>query len=119
MFMYDERLRLYDWPIPEQGVRHSPLIKEMLSLQANQVSRNIVLVEAPKAPGAHDDASDALMRAIWLSAERMSKTKYAAHGSGLYVPTAVASPSVTSYRMSRARKHGFVRERMPRRSFGR
>lgn len=119
MFMYDERLRIYDWPIPEQGVRHSPLIKEMLSLQANQISRNIVLVEAPKAPGAHDDASDALMRAIWLSAERMSKTKYAAHGSGLYVPTAVASPSVTSYRMSRARKHGFVRERMPRRSFGR
>jgi hypothetical protein len=113
MLMYDERLRLYDWPVPETGVKHSPLIKELLSLQANQISRNIVLVEAPKAPGAHDDASDALTRAIWLSAERMAKVKYASHGSGLYVPVAVASPTVTSYRMARARKHG-VTDRMPR-----
>jgi phage terminase large subunit-like protein len=45
---------------------HEALIKEMLSLEAERKSKNKILVRAPNRPGAHDDLSDALARAIWL-----------------------------------------------------
>lgn len=110
MYMFDERLVLYDHPIPEVakgGEKHSPLISELLALQANHVSKNIVLVEAPKKVGSHDDLSDALMRAIWLSSETISNQKHISHGS-----SSITRPHVGSvmnpqrYQLSRARSHG-------------
>lgn len=111
MFMFDERLVLYDYPLPERAAeegRHSPLVLELFALQAKQVSKNIVLVEAPQKRDAHDDVSDALVRAIWLSAEAMLNQKHAAHG-GLHRPYA-ASGGMTPerYQVRRARKHGGV-----------
>ena len=117
MLMYDERISLYDYPIPAEGVKHSPLIRELLSLQAQQVSRNMVMVEAPKISGAHDDVSDALVRAIWLTHERMLKQKYTANGragEGVYHPHAAMAMSVRNYQTSRARTHGTQKERNPR-----
>ncbi len=110
MLMYDKKLELYDWPLPERskgdGGRHSPLIAELLSLQANHVSKNTVLVEAPQKAGAHDDLSDALVRAIWLSHEQLRNQKHTSHGTP-YRP-AVSSGGMTPqrYQMSRARHHG-------------
>lgn len=109
MFLFDERLVLYDWPIPERaregGVPHSPLIAELLSLQATQISKNIVLVEAPKKKGAHDDMADAFVRAVWLSTEAMMNQKHA-YRSGAYHPRTPTAMSVKRYQAARARKHG-------------
>jgi hypothetical protein len=83
MLMYDERLRLYDYPLPLEGqelepgqeLLHSPHIQELLELEAHRVSKHIVLVEAPNIRGKYDDFSDSLVRSVWLSTERMTKQK--------------------------------------------
>lgn len=110
MFMFDEKLVFYDWPIPERGKDgeepHSALIAELFSLQATQVSKNIVLVEAPKKKGAHDDMSDALIRSIWLSAETMMNQKHAARYGGVHRPHAPTTMTYKRYQAVRARKHG-------------
>jgi hypothetical protein len=74
MFIYNKQLRLYDYPRPDSldgvtGGRHSPLITELLELQATSGGKNIVNVEAPKAPGKHDDMADAVARSILLASE--------------------------------------------------
>jgi len=112
MLMLDERLVLYDWPIPEQGaVKHSGLIAELLALQARQISKNLVLVEAPVKRGAHDDLSDAFVRSVWLSVEQMLNQKHTAHG-GVYRPHVASSMTSQRYQAMRMRKHG-VPSRMP------
>lgn len=72
--MYDNRLRLYNWPIPEaEGQEFCPYIQELLELQAHVVSKNITLVQAPQIEGKHDDMSDALVRMIWLASNHKGK----------------------------------------------
>lgn len=109
MLMYDEKLVLYDFPIPERAregnVKHSPLIAELLTLQANHISKNTVLVAAPQKSGSHDDQSDALVRSIWLSSEVMLNQKHAAHGQA-YRPQVASPMSAHRYQMGRARNHG-------------
>lgn len=56
--LYGEQLLdLYDHPV---------LIPEMLSLEAEKKSKGKVIVEAPNREGAHDDISDAFVRAVWM-----------------------------------------------------
>jgi hypothetical protein len=76
MSMYYKQLALYDYPIPQNvegqmwdGSRHSPLISELLELQSTSGGKNIIIVEAPKVRGKHDDQSDALVRSIALAQE--------------------------------------------------
>lgn len=119
MFMFDERLVLYDWPLPERAERgltkHSALVSELLSLQAKQVSKNLVLVEAPPIRGAHDDQSDALVRSIWLSTQAMLNTKHASRGRGVHRPhTAGGGMTPQRYQRQRARTHGVDLKRNPR-----
>lgn len=116
LFMFDKRLVLYDWPLLNEGegkVKHSPLIEELLSLQAKQTSKNQIIVEAPKIGGAHDDMSDAFVRAVWLSMERLTNQKITwPHGApGQERPRGPAS--LHQYQRARARQHG-VTDRMPR-----
>ncbi len=119
MFLYDEKLVLYDYPIPERAregsTKHSQLISEILALQANQVSKNIVIVSKPKKRGARDDQSDAYARSVWLSIEAMLNTKHVSHGS-VYRPNAGNTVNIQSYQRMRARNHGIVGERSVRRS---
>lgn len=113
IMMFDQKLELYDFPLPERaqdGNKHSPLIAELLTLQAKQVSKNIVLVEAPPTAGAHDDQSDALVRSIWLSSEAMANQKYTSSGT-LYRPQVATSMTPQRYQMARMMKHGVNRER--------
>jgi len=111
MFLFDERLMLYDYPVPERAAsdtegRHSPLIAELLSLQAKQISKNIVLVEAPQKKDSHDDLSDALVRSIWLSTEALLNQKHTAHG-GIHRPhAAISGVTPQRYQVIRARVHG-------------
>jgi len=118
MFLFDERLVLYDWPLPERAKddgRHSPLIAELLTLQAKQISKNLVMVEAPQKKGAHDDMSDALIRAIWLSTQSMLNQKHTAKFGGDYRPHAATGMTPERYQVMRARKHGGFGDRSTRR----
>lgn len=74
MAMYKKQIGLYDWPPvvtdTETGAsRHSPLIVELSELQATSGGKNIILVEAPRVVGKHDDMSDSLARSVMLATE--------------------------------------------------
>lgn len=109
-FMFDERIELYDYPIPEragENGKHSPLISELLSLQANMVSKNVILVaKAENKVGAQDDMSDALCRSMWLSIQAIRNRKVTSYGTP-YRPHVAPSMTPQRYQMSRARHHGF------------
>lgn len=117
MLLFDEKIRLYDWPISE-GTKHSPLITELLSLQAQQMSKNIVLVAAPETTGHHDDMSDALIRAVWLSAQRMTTPKLLLGASQGMHPNNASPMNIARYQVARARKHGGFTERTVHRNLG-
>lgn len=113
LLLYDKRLRFYDYP--RAGKKHSPLVQELLSLQARQVSKNLVLVEAPQLAGAHDDVADAFVRAVSLSEARSTDKKYVAGGGQFAgVPYAAAAASVARYQRARARRHGVFSDRRVR-----
>ena len=77
--MWDERLVLFDHPIPE-GKPHCDYIMELLELQAKQHSKYLTTVEAPNIQGKHDDMSDALVRMVWLASKQLGKPIYFAKG---------------------------------------
>jgi len=70
--MFDHRMVLYDWPIP-QGQTHCLYINELLELQAEFKSKYVTNVEAPKVSGKHDDHADALVRMVWAASQAMGK----------------------------------------------
>ena len=108
LMMLDRKLVLYDYPLGEQG-KNSPLVQELLTLQATQMSKNVVVVEAPEQQGFHDDMSDALVRSVWLSTQRMTSPKRlrGAGGSGYYASAA----SMVRYHLQRTRTHGVLTDR--------
>ncbi len=122
LLMFDKKVVLYDWPKSKPGEgqkRFSPLIEELLALQADQTAHNQIQVAAPKIAGAHDDVSDAVVRAIWLSLERLQNQKHAAKGflnRGQPQNDGPRVASATQYQMRRARSHGMNTERMSPRS---
>lgn len=111
LHMYNNQLALYDFPLPERsklGAKHSPLIAELLTLQATQVSKNITVVEAPNKVDAHDDMSDALVRAIWLSSEAMMNLKHTSFGINGYRPQVAPAMTPQGYQWARAMNHGMT-----------
>lgn len=120
LMMYDKRLVLYDWPIKRaeqvegepliQGPSHSPLIEELLSLQAQVRTKNQIIVEAPKIKGAHDDMTDALIRAIWLSLERISTHHVTRISTG--ASPARVGMTMAGYQRNRMRSHGIMTDRL-------
>lgn len=77
--MWDKKLVLYDYPIPE-GQEHCGYITELMELQATKHSKYLVTVEAPNMKGKHDDRSDALVRMIWLASQNLSNSSYISKG---------------------------------------
>jgi hypothetical protein len=116
--MYDRRVVLYDWPIPD-GQRHSPHIAELLELQAEQQSKHVVTVEAPNMEGKHDDLSDALVRMVWVASQNISKPKHISVGGGNYSAANAlpprGDPQMLAYQ--RLRRSGSSPERMVPRPF--
>jgi hypothetical protein len=70
--MWQKRLNLYDFPIPE-GKLHCDYIAELLELQVTVHSKYVITVEAPSLEGKHDDLADALVRMVWLATQRIQK----------------------------------------------
>jgi hypothetical protein len=121
LMMFDKRLRLYDWPnsSTDPQKKHSPIIQELLTLQAEQASRNVVIVAAPQNAGYHDDVSDALVRSIYLSAQRLSgQNRTMGPGMNGYAPAAPAPMTAARYQLMRARKHGGYGDRHNPRGMG-
>lgn len=74
--MYEQRLSLYDYPIPDDPeIEHCEYIEELCTLQATQHSKHIITVEAPNTANMHDDMSDALVRMVWLASKGMVNGK--------------------------------------------
>lgn len=72
--MLDAALRIPESEETEGGKHKDiPLIKELLTLQAKVHSKYLISVQAPQVKGAHDDCSDAFVRAVWLASEYLSK----------------------------------------------
>lgn len=120
--MFNKAISLYDYPRPESTLdgmqgKHSPLITELLELQANSGGKNITIVEAPAISGKHDDVSDALARSVLLASEYIMKYPDALEASGYTsnISQQRQIGSYTSYQRQRARNHGVVSERsLPR-----
>jgi hypothetical protein len=110
LMMMDRRLALFDWPRSETETkkRHSPFIFELLGLQAEQMSKNMVVVAAAKGPGFHDDMSDAFVRSVWLSSQRLATIKYISGTSPsmLGMTPQPSGATLHHYQMKRARAHG-------------
>jgi len=70
--MFDKRLMLYDWPIPD-GASHCEYIAQLLELQAEYKSKYVTIVQAPKVAGKHDDLADALVRMVWKASQHVGK----------------------------------------------
>ncbi len=123
LLIFDRKVSLYNWPsvsaVDNAKEKHSPLIAELLALQANQTSHNQIMVSAPKIAGAHDDMSDALVRAIWMSLERMQNTKVTARGQRAPGNSGPQHMTAGQYQRGRMRSHGLNTERMAKNPFRR
>jgi len=115
--MLDRRLVLYDWPI-EDGEEHCDYIQELLELQAEMVSKYIVLVEAPQVEGKHDDYADALIRMVWTATKHSRKVisfagaRGGMAGRGVQRKT-LATPTGAALARARARLGGSHPARQP------
>jgi hypothetical protein len=90
---------------------HPILIPEMLQLEGEKKSKNKLIVEAPNKNGAHDDLSDALVRAIWLchsnTKERPKNiTSLAGPGGGISGGGKGKHQSYLTHQLDKQRKHG-------------
>ena len=112
LMIYDEKLRLYDQPKGAQG-KYSPFVQELLTLQATQASKNVVVVEAPDHVGYHDDMADAFVRAVWLSSQKFgSQHVTTGHSRGGMTRQVNSGAAMNRYQMQRSKMHGGVTDRM-------
>jgi len=71
--MFEQRIQLYNWPVPDDGREHCEYIEELLTLQETVHNKYTSSVEAPQTKGFHDDQSDALVRMVWLASQNAGK----------------------------------------------
>lgn len=117
--MYDKKIVLYDWPIPD-GDEHSPHIAELLELQAEYISKYIVKVEAPNIDGKHDDLSDALVRMAWVATNNSAKRVVLSGSRRVGVGAPAHSSRFARSPMSKVRRSGSHPSRMiPKKRGGR
>jgi len=107
-FMWDKRLRLYDWPKPSktgdpEAAEHCPYIEELLELQAEYQTKYLVTVEAPNIKGKHDDMSDALVRMVWCASQHIIKPKHIAGRNNNLPPGMLPQRALTAKQARKAR----------------
>jgi hypothetical protein len=105
--MLDKRLVLYDWPVPS-GEEHAEYLQELLELQAEVISKYIILVQAPNMEGKHDDYADALARMVWVATQKAGNpvTITGVHSSrSLASMSRTVSPVGAMLRLKRSGSH--------------
>ncbi|MEL7339019.1 MAG: hypothetical protein AAGM67_00930 [Bacteroidota bacterium] len=75
--MWNDKLDFYTPKDAPEG--EYTYLEELMSLQAEYVSKYITKVEAP--PGKHDDRADALARMIWIASQAMTRGDMGSHVS--------------------------------------
>jgi hypothetical protein len=114
MLMFSRQLSLYDFPLPD-GVSsdmskrlHSPIIHELLELQATSGGKNIIIVEAPKVSGKHDDVSDSFVRSVLLASEHVRQHPGLLEASivGSMEPVRQSTYGLLHFQRMRRRLHG-------------
>lgn len=90
---------------------HPILIPEMLTLEAERKSKEKTLVRKPNRPGAHDDISDAFVRACWLCFQnRHGKPANVSMGTGSFVSSIgraeMHRETAASFALKRFKQHG-------------
>lgn len=108
MLCIDKKLRLYNDKTAEGG--DSLLIEELLKLQVQHYSKNIIAVSAPNLKGHHDDRSDAIMRSIWLASEAI-RTGMVSGSSRSRPALHIPASNATQYRMRKQRYHNITDNR--------
>lgn len=84
--MWDKKLRLFnaepdpDLPgkinVYDPSIRFCGYLEELMTLQAEVVSKHVTKVEKPKRKGCYDDRSDALVRAVWLASQKVGDRRF-------------------------------------------
>jgi phage terminase large subunit-like protein len=88
------------------------LINQILSLEAERRSKNIIIVQAPDRQGYHDDLADALVRACWAALVGGSSKKGANRTSAPSIGR--SSVSYDSYHAFKQKMHQTgINERRP------
>ena len=119
--MFDRRLVLYDWPLPDIEDGHCDYIQELLELQQEVLSKYIIKVHAPQVAGKFDDYSDALVRLVWLATNHVSKViSFGGARSRRHAGPQPVTPAALSKARLKARRGGSHPSRQPlRRGNGR
>jgi len=82
--------------------KDTPLVREMLTLQAEQKSKYIIRVDHPDREGMHNDLSDAFSRACLLAVEYRNK------GFGAITTSAISTSTGLAISAMRAAKHSDI-----------
>ena len=110
MFLISRKLRIYDYPKPKLSVdgklNHSPLINELLELQATSIGNNAYEIAAPNVPGKHDDVSDSLARAIYVASNYLSDNPGIMDHRSIERSHIVSPMTYEMYHRKRAMLHG-------------
>ena len=93
---------------------HPVLVTEILTLEAEKRAKNKTLVRAPNRRGAHDDISDAFIRAVWICYKNKSeKNPNVATGAGGHVgrinignDSSSVQTTAMMYRLKKLQSHG-------------
>ena len=103
--MFDQKLVLYNDPVPQDGDL-CPYLEEIMELQAEVHSKHIITVAAPQVDGKHDDMSDALVRMVWSASQNITKQLRVAMANGKNAFGHRQSTSNVVRRRTRAMKKG-------------
>ena len=95
---------------------HPVLVPEMISLEADKKPGKKILVRAPNRRGAHDDISDAFVRAVWMCySGHKDRATHMAVGAGGSIgvtgsvrrgPEEVKKETPQSYHLKKMKMHG-------------
>lgn len=95
---------------------HPVLVPELLTLEAEKRAKNKTMVRAPNRRGAHDDISDAYIRAVWLCYKNQSERPYniaTGAGGSIGMSSRINAPegasrqeTAMSYHLNKRKIHG-------------
>lgn len=119
ILMFNEMIELYDYVLEDDDPEfrrqgYSPYIQELLELQGTARGKHLISVEGPQVAGKYDDFSDALVRAIWLGADRLTRRKSAGRKSAGPAQDMPSLPrSMNDYQRKRKRRRNYNSKRNP------
>jgi hypothetical protein len=126
--MYLEAIELYNYVIERnedvQTEAVAPYLQEILDLEGTARGKKVIVVEAPKIKGKHDDFADSLVRSVWLASDKMMKRKSVSTSSlnpnqqgydGVGSPNGTVARNLKEYQRKRSGRNNYLNKRNPKR----